>query len=316
MADKVPDMSINRKIILVTGSTGTQGHAIAQALLKMGNAVRIMVREASRWSETVLQLEQAGAQPVIADMDDVASLQAAMLNIYGLFSVQGMDDGTGSERRHADNLARAAKKVGVQQVVHVSASRTGDYENFPGWGNRKWNEQYWTDKRYAEHAMINAGFTFWTILRPTFFMDNFLPPKVAFMYSGLETGRISVVFKPDKKLQFIDTADTGAFAAAAFTNPAYFNQKFIDLAGDEMTIGDIVSEIGKVTGKAIEVKYLTEKEAVDNGMFGPLANYQEWTNAAGYIVDIAQLRSYGIPLTSFRAFFEKNKERIKVSVDE
>ena len=44
-----------------------------------------------------------------------------------------------------------------------------------------------------------------------------------------------------------------------------------------------------------------------SGMFGPLANYQEWTNAEGYRVNIKKLRSYGIPLTTFRAFFEKNK---------
>lgn len=304
----MPDMSTIEKIILVTGSTGTQGYAVAQALLKSGNAVRINVREASRRSANVLQLEQAGAQLMIADMEDEASLEVAMQGVYGLFSVQAMDDGTGSERRHADNLARAAKKAGVQQAVHVSASRTGDYESFPGWGEGKWNEEYWTDKRYAENAIINAGFNYWTILRPTFFMDNFLPPKAPFMYAGLENGRISVVFERDKKLQFIAAADTGAFAAAAFTYPERFNQKFIDLAGDELTIGKIASEISKVTGKTVEVQYLTEQEAVNNGMFGPLANYQAWTNAAGYMVDIDRLSSYGIPLTSFRAFLEKNKD--------
>lgn len=301
-------MSINEKIILVTGSTGTQGHAVVQALLKKGNAVRSIVRETSRWSEAALNLEQAGAHLMIADMENEASLEVAMQNVYGLFSVQAMDDGTGSERRHADNLARIAKKAGVQQVVHVSASRTGDYESFPGWGEGKWNEQYWTDKRYAENAIINAGFKYWTILRPTFFMDNFLPPKAAFMYAGLESGSISVVFKQDKKLQFISTTDTGAFAAAAFTDPESFNRKFIDLAGDELTIGEIATEIGKVTGKVIEVNYLTEQEAVNGGMFWPLANYQEWTNAAGYKVDFSQLKSYGIPLTSFRSFLEKNKD--------
>ncbi|WP_345213925.1 SDR family NAD(P)-dependent oxidoreductase [Mucilaginibacter gynuensis] len=305
-------MSTKENIILVTGATGTQGHAVAQALLKSRNAVRIIVRKPSRWSETVLQLEQAGAHTVIADMDDEASLNAAMRDVYGLFSVQAMDDDTGSERRHADNLARAAKKAGVQQVVHVSASRTGDYESFPGWGDGKWNEQYWTDKRYAENVIINAGFNYWTILRPTFFMDNFLPPKAPFMYAGLETGSISVVFKPDKKLQFIDTADTGAFAAAAFNDPEHFNRKFIDLAGDELTIGEIVGEIGKVTGKVINVRYITEQEAINGGMFPALANYQEWTNAAGYVVDIDKLSSYCIPLTSFRAFFEKNKHLLNI----
>lgn len=47
-------------------------------------------------------------------------------------------------------------------------------------------------------------------------MDNFIPPKVYGMYPGLDEGKITVVFKEDKKLQFIDVGDNGKFAIAAY----------------------------------------------------------------------------------------------------
>jgi nucleoside-diphosphate-sugar epimerase len=141
-------------------------------------------------------------------------------------------------------------------------------------------------------------------------MDNFLLPKVPILYMGLEHGKIPVVFRADKKLQFIDVADTGAFARAAFDDPERFRGRAIDLAGDELTIGEIARELALVTGKSIDVEHVTEKEAVARGMDAMLANYQEWTNAAGYTVDIAALRSWGIPLTTFGTFFARNRDAL------
>ena len=296
-------------VIAITGATGSQGGAVARALLAEGrHTVRVLVRSPPSASQAITDLAAAGAQIAVADLDSPDALEHALRGVYGLFSVQAMDNGSDSERRHADHLVRAARSTGVRQVVHASVSKTGSYEQFPGWGTGRWNEKYWTHKRYAEDAITNGGFESWTLLRPTFFMDNFLPPKAAALYMGLESGKIPVVFRPDRKLQFIDVADTGAFARAAFNEPARFRQQAIDLAGDELTIEEIVHELTRVTGKRVDVDHVTEKEAVAQGMFAALANYQEWTNVVGYTVDIAALRTWGIPLTSFATFFARNRE--------
>lgn len=294
-------------IILVTGATSSQGRAVATALLKHGNRVRISVRESSAESEATKTLAKSGAEVVIADIEDQRSLQSAFQGVYGVFSVQAMDNGTDSERRHADILVSVAIQSRIQHMVHVSVSQLGNFKNFPGWGENKWNEKYWNDKEYAENVVKQAGFKYWTILRPTFFMDNFILPKASFMYPGLENGKITVVFNPGKKLQFVDVKDTGEFAAAAFNDPDKFNRQIIELASDEMTIGEIADLISKTTDKKVDVEHLTEQEGVSKGMVWPLANYQEWTNVVGYNVDIRALKNYGIPLTSFKDFFERNK---------
>ena len=292
-------------IILVTGATGAQGGAVAKALLKNGNTVRVIVRGASRHSKTAEELEKAGAEMVIADMEELASLGAALKDVYGVFSVQGMDDGTDSERRQATNLLTAAFKAGVQHVVHASVNQTGNHERFR---NRdKWNKKYWLDKQFGEDVVRTTGFNYWTILRPVFFMDNFIAPKVVYMFPDLTNAQIITAWDANAKLQLIAVDDTGAFAAAAFNNPGKFNKQVIDLAGDQLTIGEIATSITNVTGRNIHIDYVSEEEAVQKGMHPGFANAQIWNNEIGYNVDIQSLITYGLPLTSFRQYLEKNR---------
>jgi uncharacterized protein YbjT (DUF2867 family) len=292
-------------IILVTGATGAQGGAVAKALLKNGNTVRIIVRGASRHSKAAEELERAGAEIVIADMEDEASLEAALKGVYAIFSVQDMDNGTDSERRHAANLLTAAFKAGVQHVVHASVNQTGNHLQFR---NRdKWNRKYWLDKQFGEDTLRNAGFKYWTILRPVFFMDNFITPKVVFMFPDLAKGEIVTAWDPNVKLQLIAVDDTGAFAAAAFNNPEKFNEQVVDLAGDELTIDEIAESITRVTGRKIHVEHVSEAEAVQKGLHPGFANVQIWNNEVGYNVNIRRLKTRGLPVTDFSEYLEKNK---------
>jgi uncharacterized protein YbjT (DUF2867 family) len=299
-------MPNKESIILVTGATGSQGGAVATALLKTGNTVRVIVRSASRHSQAAAALEKAGAEIVIADMEDQTSLEAALKGVYGVFSVQGMDNGTDSERRHADALVAAAIIAGVQHVVHASVNQTGNHEHFQNWTN-KWNKKYWLDKQYGEDAIRKAGFKYWTILRPVFFMDNFIKPKVVFMFPDLAKGEVVTAWKSNAKLQMIAVEDTGIFAAAAFNDVAKFDRQVIDLVGDELTIGEIAATITNVTGKSIHIDYVSEAEAVQRGTHPGFANAQEWNNEVGYNANIQGLKTYGLPVTNFRQYAEKNK---------
>ena len=292
-------------IILVTGATGAQGGAVAKALLKNRNTVRIIVREESRLSPVAEELELSGAEVIIADLEHPVSLEAALRGTYGIFSVQGMDDGTDSERRQASNLLGAAFKAGVQHVVHASVNQTGNHLKFSNLD--KWNKKYWLDKQFNEDTVRNMGFNYWTILRPVFFMDNFITPKVTYMFPDLAQGEIITAWAPDAKIQLIAVDDTGAFANAAFNNSTKFNRQVIDLAGDELTIGEIAESITKVTGRNIDIDYVGEAEAVQKGLHPGFANVQIWNNEVGYNVDIQQPKTYGLPVTNFHQYLEKNK---------
>ncbi len=68
-------MDKSKDIILVTGSTGQQGGAVARQLLSRGYRVRAMTRKPE--GEPAKALSALGAEVVQGDLDDPNSLERA-----------------------------------------------------------------------------------------------------------------------------------------------------------------------------------------------------------------------------------------------
>jgi uncharacterized protein YbjT (DUF2867 family) len=73
-----------RDIVVVTGATGRQGRAVTRALLAAGWPVRAMSRHPEE--PAAKNLAEAGADVVVADMEDTASLDRAFTGAYGVYS--------------------------------------------------------------------------------------------------------------------------------------------------------------------------------------------------------------------------------------
>src|SRR5262249_61196748 len=73
------------RTILVSGATGRQGGAVVRALLALGYPVRGLTRNLD--SEKARALAALGVTLVKGDLDDPASLRAAVEGAYGVFSV-------------------------------------------------------------------------------------------------------------------------------------------------------------------------------------------------------------------------------------
>ena len=84
-----------------------------------------------------------------------------------------------------------------------------------------------------------------TVLRPVFFMDNFLAPE---MQQAILAGTLPFALPPDTKLQMIAVTDIGAFAALAFSHPEEFEGKALELAGDELTTPEAADRFRDVLG--------------------------------------------------------------------
>src|SRR5687767_5168645 len=98
------------KIMAVTGSTGQQGNAVARHLLRDGWAVRALTRDANK--DAAKALADQGAEIVVADNEDRASLDTAFAGTYGVFSVQNFwltNVGAEGEVRQGKLIADAAK---------------------------------------------------------------------------------------------------------------------------------------------------------------------------------------------------------------
>jgi uncharacterized protein YbjT (DUF2867 family) len=300
------------RLILVTGATGAQGGATAKALLEKGFRVRALVRNPQ--SGAARALAQRGVELVQGDWNDAASLLAAAQGAYGVFSVQRPDsDGSDSERRHGFALVNAAKEAGVSHFVHTSVCEAGRHTSFPRWESGYWAQKYWTDKWDIEEAVRGAGFQYWTVLKPAFMMENYAMPKAQGMFPLLSQGRIVTAFKPDTRLQMIAADDVGVFAAAAFADPARFHGQDIDMAIEALTQAEVAAVLSRATGKPVSAESVSPEEATTVGkMFGGWVRSQEWTNEAGYRADIEQLKSWGIPLTTFSEWVKRHADEIVI----
>ena len=106
------------RLITVLGATGTQGGAVARALLADGEfTVRAVTRDAA--SSRARALAERGADVVEADLTDESSLRAAFDGAYGAFLVTPYWEHRSPARELAEveNLISAATAAGLQHVV-------------------------------------------------------------------------------------------------------------------------------------------------------------------------------------------------------
>lgn len=235
-------------------------------------------------SEAARLLAARGAQLVLGDFDDDASLAAAVAGVSGVFSVQLAPLATDpdSELRTARKLIDAAQAAKVRTFVHTSVARAGDHESFVGWQQGRWEPNYWESKAGVNDMVRSAGFANAVILKPAFMMDNYIPPKAAWMFPRLAQGSVSTVMAKGAKLDLIAAADIGRFAAVPFTEEGRFNGQEIDLAGDTLDTDEVAEIIGRATGKRVTAEHVTFAEAVAAGVIPGLASSQEWATVEGY----------------------------------
>jgi len=284
--------------ILVTGATGKQGGAVARALVAAGTTVHGLVRDPE--SPRARALADLGVHLVRGDLDQPETLKAALDGARGLFSVQTPDfsDLNGdAEIQRARRLAAAAAAAGVEQVVHTSSSTSA----------RRIDEERWSAflghvfrvKALAEDALREAGARSTTILRPSAFMENFLPP--AYFYAKGSTDRILVAYDLDVPQAFVAVDDIGAAAAAAFADPERFDSVELELASERLSFREAVATLARVWGRALTVTE-TPEEAVAEGLSEVFVHSQTYLSAHPSPAFPEYARALGVPTTSLESW--------------
>ncbi|MEU8266334.1 NmrA family NAD(P)-binding protein [Sphaerisporangium sp. NPDC049002] len=296
-------MSTDPAPVLVTGATGRQGGATARALLANGVPVRALVRDPA--TDRARAVEALGAELVTGDLHDRDSVVRAAQGARAVFSVQ-MPAMKGSafdfegELTQAVNLVEGALAAGVPQFVHTSVTGAGHHTEAPGWAEGRWAsmEPVFAAKAGAQDRVREAGFTHWSIIKPGFFMENFLPSVAYLLPRGVEGGLVTVL-KPGTRLSLVAVHDIGTTAAAAIAAPERFHGVELELAGDYLTLTDIAEVLSRAFGTELPAPDMTMEEAVAAGMPGPGVTSHEFINVAGQRARPEYARAFGIPLTTF-----------------
>jgi len=259
-----------QKNILVMGATGKQGGAVAGELLAHGFAVRAMTRKPG--SDKAKALHELGAEIIQGDFDDSASLERAMEGVWGVFAMQNTwEAGVEKEEAQGKRIAHIAKKTGVEHFVYTSVGSAQRSTGIPHFDN-KWR---------IEERVRELGFPSHTVIRPVFFMENFLLPD---MKKSLENGKLAMGLRPNTVLQMIAVADIGKYGLWAFENHRALNGRAVDIAGDAKSMSETAKVIGNAAGKSVEFVSIPVEDV--RKFSEDYAIMLEWFERVGYNVDI------------------------------
>ncbi|HZE29922.1 MAG TPA: NmrA/HSCARG family protein [Actinoallomurus sp.] len=185
--------------VLVIGATGQQGGATARQLLERGRTVHALVRDAD--SPAAKELQGAGAELVVGDLDDPASLRAVMEGVRGVFLVLTMMVGPRisaesvvAEERRGKAVADLAGETGIEHLVYSSLNGAEARSGIP----------YYESKARIEshiHALDLPA----TILRPVSFMDNFATYSRPVVVDGELV--VSLAVRPELPMQLISVRE-------------------------------------------------------------------------------------------------------------
>ena len=145
--------------IAVTGATGFVGNTLVPALLKRGNRVRALAREAAR----AQHIERAGAAVVLGDLLNPRSLEELVDGCVAVIHMGAVADSSNPKLNHdvnvigSRNLVAACTAKGVARAINISSTCAG----------RRLRDAYGQSKLDAEQEFVGVPNFITTHLRPT-----------------------------------------------------------------------------------------------------------------------------------------------------
>jgi len=218
------------RTLLVTGATGTVSTALLRTLRGADLHVRALVRDRTRAD----RLDPACAEPVVGDLDDPRTLPPVFEGVHDLWLL------TPNGPRAPENTMNAlwaARQAGVERVVRLSA--IGAAHDAP---NRSGRLHALSDGE-TQHSGMR-----WTILRPSWFMQNLLNEAGAVAARGA----FSLNMGP-ARLGMIDARDIAACAARVLLDePARHHGQCYTLTGPRsISFDQVADEMSRSLGAAV-----------------------------------------------------------------
>jgi len=242
-----------RKMILITGASGSVGKAVLQEAIQKATKVLAMYRSKEEAAKA-----PAGCEAVLADYADRQSLLKAL---NGVNSVYVVCSPIPQLVELESNMLDACREAGVKHVVLNSAMGAGEYgKSFPSW------------HRKVEDKLKGMGMTY-TILRPNGFLQNIV------LYNGPSIRAQGAFYAAmgEAKVSYLDVGDIAVVAVRALQAGVHTG-KIYELNGPEaISNTELAKRISKVTGRA--VNYVDIPEAAQREAMLGLGT-PEWQVAA------------------------------------
>uniref|UniRef100_G1P5J5 NmrA-like family domain-containing protein 1 n=1 Tax=Myotis lucifugus TaxID=59463 RepID=G1P5J5_MYOLU len=295
-------------------AAGSQGGSVARALLESKKfAVRAVTRNVTQPKALVLQ--ELGAEVVKGDLNDKASVEAALQDAYGVFLVTNYWEHHSKEeevsqrkqwkerKKRGKLVADVTKRLGVKHVVFSGL------ENVKRLTGGKLVVEHFDRKGEVEEYFWSIGVPMTSIHLAAYF-ENFLTlwkPKKA------SDGDYYTVALPmgDIPMDGISVADIGAVVSRIFDSPEEFLGKAMGLSAEALTVQQYADVLSKILGKDIRDAKITLEAYEKLGFPGA----EEMANMFRFYQmkparDVKLTHRLNPEVKSFSQFVSENKEAL------
>lgn len=209
------------------------------------------------------------------------------------------------------NILNIAKAAGVKQVVASTTLGVSQLDDSVRVAPGSFMEKHMINKKALEQSVQDFGFEHFTFLRPSFFMANFLEPKVKRYAEIRDQHSWTTSMTPDTQLPIVDHVDIAKFAAAAFEDPARFHGRAIGLASDQMRIQEMLDLLADAAGRPYSIRalFMTDEEIEAQTNMSGFSNSHKALRTASNYVNMDELRAL-VSLTSFKEFLKREKDAV------
>jgi uncharacterized protein YbjT (DUF2867 family) len=203
--------------VAIAGGHGKIALHLERLLADSGHRVRALIRSEDHFDD----VREAGAEPVLCDLEADDDLAACIDGADAVVFAAGAGPGSGPERKRtvdygaAVKLIDACRRTGVRRYVIVSSIGADD----PAGGPESMRP-YLQAKADADEALASSGLD-WTIVRPGSLTD--------------EPGTGAVTITGDMSVRGdIPRSDVARVIAASLGNPRSIGKAFVAVGGETL----------------------------------------------------------------------------------
>lgn len=218
-------------MILVTGATGHVGSELVRLLAEAGVPARALVHS----QDKAATIQRLGLETAVGDFEQPDTLDAAMAGCDRLFLLSPPNPRQPEQEQH---VIDAARRAGVAHVVKLSVQGA---DPDAGLLFGRWHGQ-------IERCLAESGPAH-TVLRPNYFMQNFLMSAQSVVDQGVLYGMTG-----DGRVSYIDTRDIAAVAAHVLTTVGHQGAQYTLTGPEALTATEVAERLSAATDR--EVHYV------------------------------------------------------------
>jgi uncharacterized protein YbjT (DUF2867 family) len=314
----------SKPVITVFGATGAQGGGLARALLADPGrhfAVRAVTRRPD--GQAARELAAAGAEVVLADIDDGGSVRRALEGAYGAFFVTNFWEYVSGAREEAQAqlLAGAAAQAGVRHAIWSTLEDTREF--IPADGRRMpVLEQRYNVPHFDAKGAANRFFAQQRVPTTYLYTSAYLENMIHFGMGPQRRpdGSLAVTFPTaDARIPWIGAEDIGIAAFEIFLRGDALIGDSIGIAGDHLTGAELAAGLAKALGEPVAFNAVTPDQFRAFGFDGAVELGNMWQFkrdcAPEYLArrDLARARALHPGLRDLPAWLAIHASRLPVA---